>query len=222
MVIEAFLDDDEAAVSERRSQGKLASASLPQLMDWLAPSITTAAITRQAGHMLMLHACAVADPQTGATAVLVGPAGMGKTTVARTLGRSLGYLTDETAAITSDNALLAYPKPLSLVRPEDPGVKEQASPSSLGLVVPPEKSHVASVILLDRSPEAPTIPAVYGVPTVRALAEIGQHASFLGRMPAPLQRMAEVLGDCGGLHRVTYREAADLTKVVGQLLEEAR
>ncbi|MGH3330121.1 MAG: hypothetical protein ACRDPJ_02340, partial [Nocardioidaceae bacterium] len=133
VVIEAFLDDDEAAVSEQRSQGKLATADLAQLMDWLAPAVTTAAITRQAGHMLMLHACAVADPQTGATAVLVGPAGMGKTTVARTLGRSLGYLTDETAAITSDNAVLAYPKPLSLVRPEDPGVKEQASPSSLGL-----------------------------------------------------------------------------------------
>lgn len=42
-------------------------------------TVTAGAIRARAGELLMVHACAVANPRTGAVVVLVGPSGMGKT-----------------------------------------------------------------------------------------------------------------------------------------------
>ena len=127
LVIEAFLDKDDEAVRSARDRGLSASTSLTELMHWLTPLVTTRAITARASSLLMMHACVLADPDSGAAVVLAGPSGAGKTTVARTLGKSFGYVTDECAGIRDDHTVVPFPKPLSLVtgdavRGEGPGV----------------------------------------------------------------------------------------------------
>lgn len=221
MVVEAFLGKDEQAVQEARAQGITASTSLEELMHWLTPLVTTRAITARAGSLLMMHACVVADPETGAAVVLVGPSGAGKTTVAHTLGTSFGYLTDECAGIRDDHTVVPFPKPLSLVSGSPSGVKEQVSPSSLGLLEPPEEADVAAVLYLDRRPDAPATPELAPVSNVHALGMLCPQVSFVGSRPGPLWRIVSVLDVAGGLRRVSYRDASDLYGVVEDLLEGA-
>jgi ABC-type hemin transport system ATPase subunit len=179
--------------------------------------LTTWAIEQRAGRLLMFHAAALCNPATGATVLLVGPSGIGKTTLARTLGTSMGYLSDETAGVTSDGFVVSFPKPLSVL-PEDGGaVKAQVAPADLGLIRPPDEAHVAAVVLLDRRPAAPVQASVEHVPTVRAIAELAEHTSYLSRLNAPLDRIAALLTATGGLRRVTYREAASLQPMVHEL-----
>ena len=75
LLVDAALDDDEEAMAAAREEGVLAGTDLRAVMEWLSSAVTTTAITARAGRLLMLHGCAVADPATGATAVLVGPSG---------------------------------------------------------------------------------------------------------------------------------------------------
>ncbi|KQQ05575.1 hypothetical protein ASF42_03125 [Rathayibacter sp. Leaf294] len=97
--------------------------------------VTLRAIEAAQGSLLMLHACALADP-SGATVVFVGPSGRGKTTAAATLGRSYGYVTDETTGITPDGRILPYEKPL-LIRTAEGMPKRPFSPDELGLLPAP-------------------------------------------------------------------------------------
>jgi len=191
---------------------------LTDLLQQLTSDITTAGISARAGSLLMLHACALAEPDTGAAAVLVGPSGVGKTTVARTLGTSWSYLTDEAAGILPDKTLLPYPKPLSVLNAEETSVKEQIAPARLGLLPSPEHCHLAAVVRLERSPGAPVVPQVEQVGTVRALADLGEQTSYLSKMERPLHVIADVLEHCGGLLRVTYREAEHLRPLMTELL----
>lgn len=183
-------------------------------LELMTQRVTVEALGRRAGELLMLHACALADPVTGAAVVLVGPSGMGKTTIAATLGRHFGYVTDETAAVAADGTLVAYPKPLSVVTGDG---KEQVSPAALGLQPAPEGLRVRAVLLLDRQPSAPGV-TVEPVDTVRAVAALAEHTSYLARLERPLQRVADLLRSTGGLRRVTYAEAADLEPLLGKLL----
>jgi hypothetical protein len=226
VVIDVHLDDHPrvvpAANDAAGQDGQQAAPSLPHLLDRLSSTITVEVIGRQAGRLLMLHACALAHPETGATVVMVGGSGAGKTTAARTLGTTLGYVTDETAGIGPDDSVVPYPKPLSLLRSGADTLKEQASPSTLGLIPPAVDPWVAAVVLLERDLAAPPDPQVEGVRHVRALAELAPHTSFLSRMETPLQRLASLLHESGGLRRVTYSEAADLEPVVKELLGRTR
>lgn len=219
LIVKAFLDSDEDAVQEARSLGATASSSLEELMHWLTPLVTTRAITARASSLLMMHACALSDPDTGATVLLAGPSGAGKTTVARVLGKSFGYVTDECSAIRDDHTLVPFPKPLSLVTESPSGVKEQASPSSLGLMEPPDEVDAVAVLYLDRQPDAPVEPEVTPVSNVQALGMLCPQVSFVGSRPAPLWRIVRLLDATGGLRRVSYRDAADLHGVVAGLVE---
>lgn len=80
--------------------------------------LTIASIRRRAGSCVMLHAAGVATDD-GGTVALVASSGTGRTTAGRLLGRSLGYVGDETATIEHDLTVRPYPKPLSIV--VDPG-----------------------------------------------------------------------------------------------------
>jgi hypothetical protein len=211
-----------------RAPGAVVRADLERISDYRAvmervtQQVTLAAIEARAGQLLMFHACAIADPTTGAAVLLVGPSGMGKTTLARHLGRHWGYLTDETAGVTSDHSVLAYPKPLSIVASGSVG-KDQLGPDELGLLHPGRDTKVAAVVLLDRQPQGAHLAdlLVEPVPNVTAIALLAEHTSYLTRLERPLGTMAALLKATGGLRRVSYTDADELLPVVTELLESA-
>lgn len=216
IVVEAFLDDDAGAVTRAREQGVLAASEEEVVMQWLSSTLTVAAIETRFGELWMLHACAVADRATGATVVLVGPSGTGKTTAAAALGRQFGYVTDETAAVRPDGTLVPYPKPLSVLD-GGPPPKRQLSPTKLGLLTAPSTPWLAAIALLDRTGSGS--PRVEGVRTVDALPALAAQTSALHRLPRPLHLVARHLHRTGGLRRITYRDAEDLAPVVAALVE---
>jgi hypothetical protein len=191
--------------------------SLDGSIEILTQHVTGRAIGHHAGELLMLHACVLADPLTRQAIVMVGPSGVGKTTLARTLGKRWAYVTDETAAIDTDLSVLPYPKPLSLVRP-GVGVKAQVAPSDLGLRVIEGPVEVRAVVLLSRVAGAADA-LVEEISTVPAIATLSEHVSYLARMPRPLTRLATLLHRTGGLRRITYSEWADVEPVVARLLD---
>lgn len=191
--------------------------SLERVADRLTPAVTLAAIEARKGELMMLHAAAVAHPETGRTAVLVGPSGAGKSTASRVLGRHFGYVSDETVALSRDLAVLPYPKPVSLFADESRQGKAQHAPADLGLVRPPDTLRLACLLLMDRQPgdEAPRITAV---PTTEAVARLGEQTSFLNTIDRPLHFLADIVRAAGGARQVTYGDAADLVGPLRELL----
>jgi hypothetical protein len=215
-VVDALLDDDGEAVAAARGAGAVAAGDERSLLDQLTVRLTLEAIASRHGQLWMLHACAVADPATGASVVLVAPSGTGKTTAAATLGRHFGYLTDETAAIRADGTLVPFPKPLSvLVDGRRP--KRQASPDELGLLPAPTEPWLAAIALLERTGAG--APSVEPVRTVEALPALAAQTSALQLLERPLHLVAGHLDRVGGLKRVRYQEASDLAPAVAELLE---
>jgi hypothetical protein len=195
----------------------LTATDLAKAMDQLSPVITRAALTARAGTMLMFHACALADPSTGDTVLLFGRSGAGKTTVARTLGRELCYLSDETAGVRDDLTVVPYPKPLSVLVPGEP-IKEQIPPSRAGLRPAGEGPfRVRAVVQLRRRDTGGEVD-VERLPTVDGITELVAESSYSRMLERPLHRLAALAHDVGGIVRVTYTEAADLRPVVAQLL----
>ena len=218
--VRAVLDPAaESVVSDDAVEG----SDVAVVMDALVPLITRRAIEQQAGRLLMLHAAAVADVESGATALFVGPSGSGKTTLTSTLGRVFGYLTDETAAVDDDLLVLPYPKPLSVLPASGAPVKEQVSPDDLGLLAPgPAPYPVRGLVLLDRVPQHAGPPVVESVATIDALPWLAAQTSYSALLERPLHRLAAVAQAAGGVRRITYAEAADLIPVVTALLTEDR
>jgi hypothetical protein len=189
---------------------------LEELLHVLSPAVTQRAIAANRGELVMLHAAALADPGTGATAVLVAPSGTGKTTASRALGQRFAYLSDETAAITRDGRVLPYRKPLSVI--EDGPFKAQYSPSRLGLLTTDRPCHLAALLVIERDTAHVGAPAVERMDDVDAIAALAPQSSYLPSMERPLHRLAEVIEMAGGAHHVTYVEAATLQAVVEDLL----
>ncbi len=211
-LLEAVVDMDELRARERPQ-------SDAELLERVTQEVTLAAIKARAGELLMLHACAVADPVTGAVVVCVGPSGMGKTTLASTLGRRWPYVTDETVAVDAAGVVSPYPKPLSVRRPGC-WVKEQVPPEDLGLTPAKGPLHAAAVLLLDRRDGVEEV-SVEDVATIPAVALLAEHTSYLASFEKPLSRVARFVHQAGGLRRVTYSEAESLIPVVGSLLAGA-
>lgn len=184
---------------------------LDEVMEGLTQRITVDALTRQAGRLLMLHACALAHPVTGEAALLVGPSGVGKTTLAATLGRRWAYLSDETAAITGGGDVLAYPKPLSIVRTGR--AKQQRSPDELGLRTTTQPARPRGILLLDRRSGVEAV-GLEALPMGEAVCLLAEHTSFLTMLEAPLHRVSDLVDEAGGAHRVVYGEADQLPSVI--------
>lgn len=193
--------------------------SIEEVLHRLSPAVTQAAIAHWAGDLMMLHAAALADPESGATAVLVAASGTGKTTASRTLGRRFAYVSDETAGITRDGLVLPYRKPLSII--ETGHLKTQVAPSTLGLLATTRECRIGALLLLDRHPDHAGPPTVTPVDTIDAIAAIAPQSSYLPSVERPLQRLAELVRLAGGAHRATYREAADLEQPIGELLRKS-
>ncbi len=218
-VVQVFLDPDEAAVTLAREQSMLAGSDELQLMHMLSSHLTVTAIEARLGDLWMLHACALADPVTGATVVLVGPSGSGKTTVAATLGRHFGYLTDETAAIRHDGTASALPEaplgPRRRPRTQAAGVTRR-----VWAFGPPPPLPGSPRSRCSTAP-APATPSVEAVRTVEALPALAEQTSALQLLERPLHLVAGHLERTGGLRRITYQEAEDLVPVVAGLIEGA-
>jgi hypothetical protein len=217
-----LLEDDPDVLTERASEAALFGRDLPTLMDRLSPMVTRVAVNDRRGDLVMFHACAVADPETGDTVVLYGPSGTGKTTLARTLCTDLVYLSDETAGVTADLRIVPYLKPLSIiVKPGDP-LKEQVSPGRLGLVRPRDLTYrLSALVQLRRDPEHLGDAVLEPLATVDALPELVAQTSYTRDMERPLHRLADLAHQVGGVRRVTYAEAAQVRPWVRAILDGA-
>ena len=178
--------------------------------------VTLRAIEAAQGTLLMLHACALAD-STGAAVVFVGPSGRGKTTAAATLGRSYGYLTDETTGITPDGRILPYEKPL-LIRTAEGMPKRPFSPDELGLLPAPAGPRLAALVILDRDPYLLGPARVELLDLADAIPLLVPETSALPALENGIPVLARLAASIGGVHRVRYRDAEQLTAITHTLL----
>ncbi|MBO0984652.1 hypothetical protein [Rathayibacter sp. SD072] len=179
--------------------------------------VTLRAIEAAQGSLLMLHACALADP-AGAAIVLVGPSGRGKTTAAATLGRSYGYLTDETTGITPGGRILPYEKPL-LIRTAEGMPKRPFSPDELGLLPAPADPRLAALVILDRDPYLVGPAQLELLDLADAIPLLVPETSALSALENGIPTLARLAAGIGGVHRVRYRDAEQLVPIVAGLLE---
>jgi len=194
---------------------ELGASSFEELAESLTSRLTVAAILANAGRLTMLHACAVADLHTGAVVALVAKSGTGKTTAASVLGKTYGYVTDETVAIRPDGSVVPYPKPLSMK--QEGGVpKRQVGPGEL-LEAPPGL-HLSSMVLLDRVEAVePVMPVLDRVPLADAVMALIPDSSSQGEVDRPLQSLCRLIESVGGVWQVTYSEATALPEALAPL-----
>lgn len=191
--------------------------ALAPLLMGTTQRITRALIAAQAGHLLMLHAGAVCDPATGNSLIFVAPGGTGKTTLSKRLGTRCGYLTDETVGVAADGLILPYPKPLSVRRDDDPGVKDEVSPDTLGLLPAAARPRAHRIIVLERRAGL-TSPLVEELATMAAILELAPQSSALPRLATPLHHLAGVIDSHGPVLRFVYDESAQVEDALVDLI----
>ena len=221
--LKLLLEDDPDRLAESAANSSLFAHDLPTLMDRLSPMVTRVAVTERRQDLVMFHACAVADPETGDAVVLYGPSGTGKTTMARTLCTDFVYLSDETAGVTDDLRIVPYLKPLSIIVNPGDDLKEQVSPGRLGLVRPTAMTYrLKALVQLRRDPAHRGPGELERLTTVDALPELVAQTSYTRELKRPLHHLAGLAHRVGGVQRATYAEAEQLRPVVRALLDAQR
>ena len=155
----------------------------------LSQDVTRHVVAAQTGRLLMFHVVAVSHPETGASVVFVAPSGTGKTTLSSLLGRTHGYLTDETVGIEpATGRIHPYPKPLSIV-PGERWRKVETSPDILGFLLAHPGFTVSRVVLLSREDSADGLVHAAQPGALDAVAALIPETSALNRLPRPLSRI---------------------------------
>ena len=217
-VVRGVLDPDEAVHEAAWALDSVAAETVEIAESVLTPAVTMAAITWARGKKVMLHAGAIAHPETGRTAVLIGASGTGKTTATRTLATQFGYVTDETVAVAADGSIQSFAKPLALLPEDRAWGKRPHSPDEFNLLPAPAQLSLGALVLLTRDPDGPDVPEVRELSTIEALPLVGEHTSYFGELDQPLHELAALIRSVGSVRHVTYREAATLTDLVAELL----
>ena len=199
--------------------GDAVGASKADLASQISTMVTLDAIEHNGGRLVMIHAAGIALDD-GRVIAFVGPSGRGKTTLAKTLGREYGYVTDETLAIDFDGNVLPYRKPLSvIVDPNKP--KAQLSPAKLGLQpLPDAPLKIAAIVLMHRvdEHELEDGPLISPVATGSAIGWMVPELSYLPALPDPLVQLAELIDSTNGVRRVTYSDASQVAALVPEIL----
>lgn len=182
----------------------------------LSSTLTRLAIRALMGRFFLFHAAGLARSD-GEVVALVAASGTGKSTAARTLGRHLGYVTDETLAVDPDDgSVVPYPKPLSLEAGRA-GVKDQVSPDDLGLLECPESAlRLGHVVLLDRQSSHAGPPRLAPVALLDAVLALVPQLSAVDAVPRPLERLCALIEGLGGVHRLTYSEIDSATGLLAE------
>lgn len=220
--VDLVFDCSAMVVAAADADGLLARDHLQDLLQALTQRVTLTAIDARAGDALMLHAACLADPQTGLAAAFVAPGGTGKTTLVCTLGPGRWYVTDETTLVLDDGSVVPYPKPLSIRRAPESLYKNETAPSAVGLVAPDHPVRLGTLCLLERDDAHTGAPEVTPLDTLDALVALVPQTSHLPEMARPLQRLAALCESLGGVHRVSYRESADLADLVDEWTGRSR
>ena len=195
------------------------TGELAPFLQGFTQQVTTTAIKAQRGRLFMFHAGAVTDAATGHALAYVAPGGTGKTTLSALLGRTHGYVTDETVGFTPDGRILPYEKPLS-VRPQDyAGIKDEVPPDALGLahVHPEARLHRFVLISRDASLDAPVVERL-GV--ADAILRLATESSSLSALDRPLRTLASFLQERPPTLAVRYAEAEQVRDVLLEALAE--
>ena len=180
-------------------------------------ALTLASLRRRRGSAVLLHAVGLARGERAVA--LVGASGAGKSTAALTLGRHLGYLSDETVAVEPDGRVSPYPKPVSVVTdPSSPWDKQEFSPDELGLREVTRTAYLQGLVVLERDP-AHMVPELVQLPLVDAMLAVVAQSSSLPLLERPLHRLAELASASGGPYVLRYREIGDCLDLVSALLE---
>lgn len=199
--------------------GDAVGRSTADLASQISTIVTLDAIEHNGGRLVMIHAAGIAL-EDGRVIAFVGPSGRGKTTLAKTLGREHGYVTDETLAIDFDGNVLPYRKPLSvIVDSSEP--KEQLSPAKLGLrPLPDVPLKIAAIVLMHRvdEHELEDGPQISPVTTGSAIGWMVPELSYLPALPDPLVQLAELIDSTNGVRRVTYSDASQVAALVPEIL----
>ena len=220
--VDVVFDTDPRACAAANGAGRVSRMDLEDLLQVLTQRVTSSAIDAQAGRALMLHAACLADARTGLAAAFVAPGGTGKTTLVCTLAPGRWYVTDETTLVLDDGVVLPYPKPLSIRRAPNSLHKNETAPSAVGLIPPGGPVRLAALCVLDRDDGHTGAPRTTRLDTLDALVALVPQTSHLPEMARPLQRLAALCESLGGVHRVSYRESADLSDLVDRWIGRMR
>ena len=96
--------------------------------------------------------------------------------------------------------------------------KLQVGPDELGLKVAPDNPRIRAIALLDRVAGGDyQLPAIEPVPLVDAVLALIPDTSSQAAVFQPLQSLCRLIDSVGGVFRVSYSEAADLTDSLAPL-----
>lgn len=186
----------------------------------LTVEVTLHVLQALVGETHLLHAAVLGDEASGAAVALVAASGTGKTTASRFLGRSLTYLTDETAVVLPDLRVRPYAKPLSVIE-DSARYKVQYDPASLGMRVaaPDDESfRLCAVLMLNRVKDEHVEPVLERLPLGEALVQVVGQSSGTQMKDRGLVRVAELLNAVGGALRLTYSEVDETLPLVQAVL----